>query len=497
MTALNVTYAASAAPYANKAGDITAALNQAFNAWMSHFDAPLGSVTIKVNFAAQPTGFVASAGPNGYVTVAQTANLRSTVMSGFGAEVATGAALSEATRTGTLNLDPGWFSTYFANPAASTVEIQRVFQHEIGHMLGIIGFTSTSSLGVYPPLFSATQFDNYLRFSGKTESFVGPNAIASYGGAIPMDYASVDHPYVPGGISLMSYLQQAKTIQPLDVAMLRDTGLPILSNQELQEHAATRLYQAAFGRAADDSGLLAHSQALLNGLSLSADANGFVTSAEFTNRYGALSDSAFVNALYQNVLHRNGDAGGIQNWTQQLANDASRGDVLIGFSESTENRVALEANPNQSYSATAEAQTERLYDTAFGRAPDPVGFAGWAKALLNGTTLQQEAASFIGSQEFANRYGASPSNGALVDALYQNTLHRAGDAAGRAGWINALNGGLSRADLVVGFSESPEHVKNVIAADTATAKTSYGATYLADASAHLGSIPVIPTASLV
>ena len=105
--------------------------------------------------------------------------------------------------------------------------------------------------------------------------------------------------------------------------------------------------------------------------------------------------------------------------------------------------------------------------------------------------------SFIGSQEFANRYGASPNNGALVDALYQNTLHRAGDAAGRAGWINALNGGLSRADLVVGFSESPEHVKNVIAADTATAKTSYGATYLADASAHLGSIPVIPTASLV
>ena len=37
-----------------------------------------------------------------------------------------------------------------------------------------------------------------------------------------MDPQTVVHPYVPGGVSIMSYLNQAVTIQPLDTAVLRD-----------------------------------------------------------------------------------------------------------------------------------------------------------------------------------------------------------------------------------------------------------------------------------
>lgn len=65
--------------------------------------------------------------------------------------------------------------------------------------------------------------------------------------------------------------------------------------------------------------------------------------------------------------------------------------MLTGFSDLAENRNALSVNPNLSYSATAEAQTRRLYDTAFGRTADPLGFAQHTNALLNGTTLQQAA----------------------------------------------------------------------------------------------------------
>lgn len=487
MTALNITFAASSIPYANKAADVTTALNKAFNAWISHFDAPQGSVTINVNYAAQGVGSVASGGPDASLRVATGA--RTTYTFGFGAEVATGATLTVMQRTGTLNLDPGWFNTYFANPLANTVEIQRVFQHEIGHMLGFLGFTSTSVSGPSLPNGYTTVFDSYLRFDGATEKFVGPNAVAAYGGAVPMDFATVDHPYVPDGISLMSYLDQAKTIQPLDVAMLRDTGLPILSDTEMQEHAATRLYQAAFGRAPDTAGLAQQTRGLLAGVSLATVANSFVNSAEFAQRYGAnVSTGAFVDALYQNVLHRAGDAGGVQLWTNTLASGVSRGDVLVGFSDSAENRNALNVNPNLSYSATVEAQTRRMYDAAFGRDADALGFAGWTRALLNGTTLQQQALAFISSQEFADRYGGASSNGALVDALYQNTLRRTADTAGRAHWVDELNNGLSRADLVVAFSESSEHVKAVITQDTALASTRSG-TSLSDPSAHLGIIP--------
>lgn len=488
MTALSVNYTAPNGPYSAKYGDATVAINQAFNAWMAHFDAPQGAVTINVSFVTQPIGFVASAGPSGVVTVGVFGS-KSVNMSGFAAEIATGAPLSATTRSAALYVDPTWFRTYFADPAANTGEIQRVLQHEVGHMLGIIGYTYTGNAGPVVSPYYTTEFDNYLRFTATAESFVGPNAIAAYGGPVNMDPVTVDHPYVPGRVSLMSYQDQAKTIQPLDVAMLRDTGVPILSDQEVQEHAATRLYQAALGRAPDAAGLLQQSRALLAGTSLGTLANGFINSVEFALRYGVNpSAKTFVNAMYQNVLHRAADAAGVQVWTQALEGGLSQADALASFSNSAENRNALNVNPNLSYSETAEAQTERMYDAAFGRAPDAVGFGNWSRALLNGATLQQEALEFISSREFTNRYGAAPSNTALVDALYQNTLHRAADASGRTHWVDVLNQGMSRADLLVAFSESSEHVNNVIKQDTATS----GSSYLADPSAHLGSIPVLP-----
>ena len=78
------------------------------------------------------------------------------------------------------------------------------------------------------------------------------------------------------------------------------------------------------------------------GNSLQSAADAFVASQEFTNRYGALSNRDYVAALYVNVLGRQADATGLANWVAQLNGGASRGQVLIGFSESQEavNRFA-------------------------------------------------------------------------------------------------------------------------------------------------------------
>ena len=487
MTALSTNYSASSGLYAAQYGAVTAAINQAFAAWMSHFDAPAGAVSINVNIQPLGANVAASAGPNGVVPVAFSGS-KTAYMTGFAAEVATGAPLSELTRSARLNIDSAWLKYYFADPVANSVEIQRVLQHEIGHMLGFIGYTAP---GVTGPIRSAaftTAFDNYLVFAGTDEYFTGPNALAVSNGGIRMDYPTIAHTYMPGAVSLMSYLDEAKTIQPLDVAILRDTGLPILSTQEVAEHQVSRLYLAALGRGADGSGLLAHSRALLSGTSLSSDAAGFINSGEFARLYGTNQpDAAFVNTLYQNVLHRAGDAAGVQVWNSALAGGRSRADLLVSFSESDENRRTLEANPNQSYSETAEAQAERLYDAAFGRTPDSAGFGVLTRAMLNGVTLQQAALGFLQSGEFASRYGGTADNGALVNALYRNTLHRTADAAGRAQYVAALNNGLSRADLLVSFSESAEHVANVIRQDTPMS----GA-LLANTTAHLGSILVLP-----
>ena len=108
----------------------------------------------------------------------------------------------------------------------------------------------------------------------------------------------------------------------------------------------------------------------------------------------------------------------------------------------------------------------RLYQAAFGRVPDTTGltnmvnvYAGNAQGT--GTlTLTQMASQFTGSNEFVNLYGANTTNNAsntqFVGALYVNVLNRTMVGNEGAGWINLLNSGMSRNQILIGFSESPE-----------------------------------------
>jgi len=192
--------------------------------------------------------------------------------------------------------------------------------------------------------------------------------------------------------------------------------------------------------------------------------------------------------LYQNVLGRAGDASGVAFYTGALARGASRGTILAVFADSDEARGLLNGNPNVTYAATAEAQVAQLYDTALGRSADPAGFDQFTAGIINGASLQQTALSFLASPEFSNRYGAAPTNQQLVDGLYQNTLHRAPDAAGEALYGNALaSGQLSRAGLLAAFSDSPEHIN--IMAQAAGARDANG--FNIDITPQLGIIPVI------
>lgn len=102
-----------------------------------------------------------------------------------------------------------------------------------------------------------------------------------------------------------------------------------------------RLYQAAFGRTPDTSGLGYWISQADKGLSQHDIANSFVSSAEFVKLYGAASsDSAFLTALYQNVLHRAPDQGGQDYWIGQMQHGMAHADVLTAFSESPENQIA-------------------------------------------------------------------------------------------------------------------------------------------------------------
>lgn len=106
---------------------------------------------------------------------------------------------------------------------------------------------------------------------------------------------------------------------------------------------AYRLYKAAFDRAPDKTGLGFWIKELDNGATLSEVATKFIASPEFINLNGANpTNLEFATSLYQHVLGRLPDQDGLSWWVNQLDTGArSRSDVLMGFSESSENQIAL------------------------------------------------------------------------------------------------------------------------------------------------------------
>lgn len=94
-----------------------------------------------------------------------------------------------------------------------------------------------------------------------------------------------------------------------------------------------------------------------------AIADFFVGSEEFQTKYPAsLTYEQFVTKLYQNMLDREPDAGGLVFWVGQLNSGASRGMVLADFTNSDENQNAnpLRKTALESFIALIEASGNRV-----------------------------------------------------------------------------------------------------------------------------------------
>ncbi len=228
---------------------------------------------------------------------------------------------------------------------------------------------------------------------------------------------------------------------------IRDTAL---------DGQINRLYQAYFLRLADQGGFDYWLGQRSQGTDLVDISAAFAGSAEFQNRYGALSDGTFVDLVYANVLGRVADDGGRTYWLTQLQQGVSRGEVMIGFAESAEYIDRTQTAPATD---TAEARVVRLYRAFFLRDPDADGLAYWAGQLRVGVPLETVAGAFAQSAEFQARYGQL-SDPAFVDLVYGNVLGRQPDGGGAAYWSGLLAAGTPRGTVMVGFSESPEFVRS-------------------------------------
>jgi hypothetical protein len=116
------------------------------------------------------------------------------------------------------------------------------------------------------------------------------------------------------------------------------TGIARLTGSYDVSTRMTRLYSAYFERLPDYGGYVYWTGKLRSGWSLKKVSDTFAASSEFKNKYGPLSNTAFVQKVYANVLHRAPDSGGLSYWVGKLnKKTASRGQVMLNFSESNEN----------------------------------------------------------------------------------------------------------------------------------------------------------------
>lgn len=266
-----------------------------------------------------------------------------------------------------------------------------------------------------------------------------------------------------------------------------------------------RFYTTILGRDADAGGRNGWTDVLFAGVQSGADvARGFINSGEFINQGN--SNTEYVNVLYTAFFDRAADAGGFNAWMTLLEDGVDRADVLDGFIGSREfSNLATEfgikaqtqygvvdnsavivgdnsidssvlrggVGDNIIYDAgtsvtdgsdkttvPVSGQVFRMYEAALARNPDAAGFLGWMGALSStNLELVTLANQFILSAEFNNTYGALDDAG-FIELLYQNVLGRGSDAGGLAAWLDFLGDGASRAQVVVGFSESGEFVRN-------------------------------------
>jgi Ca2+-binding RTX toxin-like protein len=225
------------------------------------------------------------------------------------------------------------------------------------------------------------------------------------------------------------------------------------------EALVMRLYDATFNRPYDPDGLSFWTNRIANGENIRYVAESFAQSSEFQTQYGNLSDRDFVAQLYRSALRREGQDNDLQFWVDYINRGGTRGDVLLGLSESAEHHaITAGALARGIWITDADAaQVSRMYDAALDRLPDLSGLTYWTDRLESGLTVEQMASGFMGSQEFQNRYGGL-SNEEFVRNLYRFCLDREADANDLSYWLGRIDQGASRAYVLTSLSESGEHI---------------------------------------
>ena len=96
-------------------------------------------------------------------------------------------------------------------------------------------------------------------------------------------------------------------------------------------------YSGLLFRPIDGNGYRYWTNTAVQGASAPSIGAAFQGSAEYANGAGKLGNAAYVDAIYQQMLHRPADAAGAAYWTQRLTSGAqTRAGMVVAVEHSAE-----------------------------------------------------------------------------------------------------------------------------------------------------------------
>jgi hypothetical protein len=212
----------------------------------------------------------------------------------------------------------------------------------------------------------------------------------------------------------------------------------------------TRLYQQVLGRDPEPGGVAGWVQQIAEDSSVVPTTLAFFHSDEFLDRN--TSDEQFLTILYRTFLNRDPDPAGFNAFLTALqTGQFTRDNLLSIFIDSAEFAAQASFLPPLS---PQEDFVSTLYVEILGRGPDQPGLQAFVAQLQQSRNVLSTVLVFLRSPEFLSR---NTSNTEFVTLLYRVFLDRVPDAAGLAFWVAQLTQGTATRDqLVTQFAASAE-----------------------------------------
>lgn len=205
----------------------------------------------------------------------------------------------------------------------------------------------------------------------------------------------------------------------------------------------TAVYQDVLGRGPDSGGLVFWTHSLDSGAPISSVAAQIGHSAEYYQNF-------VIKPAYLSLLGRPADGGGLQHWTTQMLAGLTDQGLEAGFISSDE----FYTNAG----GTDLDWVDAVYLKLLARSADHDGETFWTGQLA---TLEMTQSAIQARSQVAVRISSSQENNTnLINDDYQHYLGRGADPDGLNYWLTQFSAGQTNEDVIAGFTGSAEYYKD-------------------------------------